>query len=364
MIAVVADVHLENHRHFGGPLVDGLNDRARHIVKALKDAYAIAVAEKADRFVVLGDLFDTSKPSPPVVAAAMQALEGLVPVSLVLGNHDMNSKGELDNALAPFRHVTGIRVHTSMAVMRCGSEELILVPYQRGVAAEWLPDLLKTLPMSAVPRVLGIHMGLHDQVMRDQLVWVTSAKDAIDVDLLETLCKTHNIQTVLAGDWHGRGVWTKLDAASKTVRQMVQVGALVPTGWDNPGLEGYGTVGLVDRAGFRFKEVPGPRFVDGMPAEVAKLQAKGPANKLFVRAKVAPGAVADVTAQFAGVPCAGISVQPDRALAQAAAKAAAGAARSSETLVEALDGFVQNLTIPSGVDRAAVLARSRAYLGL
>lgn len=59
---------------------------------------------------------------------------------------------------------------------------------------------------------------------------------ALPVDTAFALCSEYNACAWLSGDWHSRKVWER---GGVTV---AQVGALCPTGFDNPGLTGYGSV--------------------------------------------------------------------------------------------------------------------------
>ncbi len=55
-------------------------------------------------------------------------------------------------------------------------------------------------------------------------------------------------------------------------------------------------------------------------------------------------------------------VLPDEGQAKAEARTAASTARSAETFIEALDGYVRDMPLEDGVDRGAVLSRARGYL--
>jgi hypothetical protein len=82
-----------------------------------------------------------------------------------------------------------------------------------------------------------------------------------------------NIKAICLGDWHQRRLWMdgkrRGDAPSSPVRigadaehVILQGGALCPTGFDNPGLRGYGTLAFWDQDAHQlsWQEIPGPRF--------------------------------------------------------------------------------------------------------
>lgn len=77
---------------------------------------------------------------------------------------------------------------------------------------------------------------------------------------------------------------SKTDAESPLV--VMQIGALIATGWDNPGLYGYGTVAFWNGERLSWEELPGPRFCTvrsdeeekAVVAEAAKL-----GHNLFLR---------------------------------------------------------------------------------
>lgn len=77
-------------------------------------------------------------------------------------------------------------------------------------------------------------------------------------------------------------------AVQKETMIIMQGGALCATGWDNPGLHGYGTVALWDTDEHRlsWQELPGPRFCVARSDEeeasiVAEAQRLG--HNLFLR---------------------------------------------------------------------------------
>lgn len=274
-IHFVADVHVGNHRRFGGGLISGVNLRAAETLDVLKEAVRIA-NKSGDTLVVLGDLCDTPRPTPQLLRAIGNALTPDAsmsgPIVLLVGNHDRVSMAENDHALAPLDWIEGVRVVEKPSVMSVeassimNEQHLVLVPHNPAPAKEWLAQTVAELdpPKGGL---LCIHLGVEDE----NTPWfLQGAADSIHVDILRELIDDHELAGVFAGNWHDRRVWEGPNG-----EPIVQVGALVPTGFDNPGLEGYGSVAhwhdsnqptlagrmSVPSSGVDFTEIEGPRFV-------------------------------------------------------------------------------------------------------
>lgn len=262
-VALVADLHLGNHLLFGGPMQGGINSRCRDTYKVLERSVETASEDGADAFVVAGDLLDTDTPSPSVLNLAMRALSKWKSPNLVLlnGNHDMTSVAEGHTALAPLQWVPGSLVATSDRIVDLEGGQILLVPHRPGPAKDWLPVAVKHLldgAHSAKHRLLVVHLGLESASTPP---WLRGSDDSIHVDQLASICEEHGIRHVASGNWHS--AWeTKIRGI-----HLRQIGALVPTGFDNPG-DGdcYGNViwWEVDEVGARFATATilyGPRFV-------------------------------------------------------------------------------------------------------
>lgn len=379
-LAVTADCHIGNHRRFGGPMTSSVNDRARLVLGAFSASIDVALEKGVTVYAVAGDLLDYARPEAPLLRAVQRELKrardgGVKRIFLMVGNHEQVSLAAGDHALAPLAPYATVveqpRVETIEGV------DLLMVPFRPGRAADWLPDTLRdmlrdedsgTRPSPSGSdgrgRVLLVHLGIRDA---DTAPWLKNAHDAIDVELLADLCTKHGIRTVFAGNWHDRKRWDFPVESEEDELCIQQLGALAPTGWDNPGLTGYGTVGLFGVPkpySMSFIEVPGPRFIKlGFGEEIP--EANG--NTLFVSTTAAPENVASVLDHLARKRAAGeivaMEVLPDQVVAKQEARAAAASARSAETMDEALSSFVANMPMKEGVDREAVAARCRRYLG-
>lgn len=259
---------MANHRYLGTELRGGLNQRARWILRALDGALGAVEDRDCASLVIAGDLFDVAKPSPALIASVMDVLashRGTMAIDFLLGNHDMESGDE--HALMPFTNMPSpVRtpassVYTQPTVIQrrgaeTGTSSVLMAPFCTGPASDWLRIALshETLPKSG-GALLVTHVGLID---KDTPPFLRGADDAIETDLLDELCADAGIPCVIAGNWHKHKV-----IRGKRGTLMVQAGALVPTGYDNPGTEGYGTVCIYDHELDRVDvlEIPGPRFI-------------------------------------------------------------------------------------------------------
>lgn len=376
-IGFVADVHIGNHKKHGGEMVSGVNERCRLTLKALADACRLASQKGCERLYVAGDLFDNTRPSPQLIRAVQEIFQGeCPPVTLLMGNHDQVSMNDGDNALGPMQPVCQVVESPCITMSDDAKLEIWLVPFQPGDARKWLPSVLSGLeggdsgghsssqpPPSDEPaaRVLAFHLGISDT---STPAFLQKAHDAIGVDQLKELCEKHNISYVFSGNWHDRKTWAGPNGP------IFQTGALVPTGWDNPGLEPYGTLGIIDsEEGLSYEIIPGPRFVKAKQSD--KVQeivdaANEAGHKLYLQIVVDPTMVREYSQESREMVQAGslnaVQVVPDHKVAKENAKKSAGAARSVDTLEEAINEYVKTLTIPEGLSAEDVIGKAKELL--
>lgn len=278
-VAIVFDPHFWPHRRHGGPTVKGINRRAALCLDAGRRAVNVANAHNA-QLIVAGDLVDSAGPVAPQFAHALRkTLTRTQSCTLMLGNHDMTADG--DHSLGIYEtaeYLSRVRVCDDIEVRSAPREmweeledvepdprpALCLVPFHRDIRDERVRD---------VPLVIA-HFGVYDDSFP---AWCKKAKGAWHVDALFAFMQERNIKAICLGDWHQRRVWQKrrdtivyhtnrvdcLNALSTVDGPVVmQGGALCSTGWDNPGLHGYGTVALWDADEHRlsWQDLPGPRF--------------------------------------------------------------------------------------------------------
>lgn len=361
-IAFCADLHLDNHKLLGGEVRSGLNDRARSVLEVLDQAMALAAGEGAEVFVMAGDLFDQDRPIPQLIAAVQTVIarHDAMNTYLLVGNHERRSDALGDHALGPLKdHAAIIEAPRVVSFTRKGSVGLgiLMVPWVSTTSAlDSLQDALKKATATAT--IVCGHFGIIDE---ETPKWLQNASDGITIADLESVCGQHGITEVVTGHWHEHGKWAgeKLTA--------FQIGALSPTGWDNPGLTGYGTVVLFDSqtGEWSVKEVPGPRFLSF--SDPSALSGSNLGNSIYARYTVSPSDVSQVMSMVEAAKCSGVLtdavIVPSTRDAQVAARTAAVAARSADTLKDSVAGFVREMILPPNVDRSKVLGRSLKYLG-
>lgn len=358
MIAFVADVHLGNHRNLGGAAVGRLNERFRETLKVFAAACKRARQAGADTLVVLGDLFDGDDPSPPMVRATLDALrEGPSRVYLLLGNHEKRSDQRHDNALSSMAGTWGrmfITVVEKPVTAHAGGDLfLMLVPFQNGRASDWLPGAIREAASAAKDPVLCLHLGISDE---DTTEYLTAAEDQIDVDELFDMMDSRGIVATVAGNWHKRQTW------DDDGLMVYQLGALCPTGWNNPGGdEHYGTLLLWDGEEFTREVIPGPRYLKF--SSVAEWEPHGGSELVRSRIVVAANRVGMAREQVERAGSMGVvEVLADEKTTQKRALAAGVAAREAADDDEALIEYCKRIEKPRGVRVGAVLAEVKGYL--
>jgi hypothetical protein len=373
-ICFVADVHVGNSKVFSGVRELGMDERCRQRVACLRAAVAVARERGADAFVVCGDLFDAVDPDPRLVAEVQRAL-GDIPAVLILGNHEMVSANAGDHALAPLEPIA--RVVDRPAVVRAGGVDVVCVPYRPGPARAWLARAIdEALGSSAlgggigraVPRVLALHLGISDA---STPFYLDGAEDSVSIDLVSALAAARGAGLVVAGNWHRRVSWRTRDGVD-----VLQVGALCPTGFADAGLRGFGGVAVVvDGELAEVVDVPGPRFLKcsgAAPVMLAEVRAaaavvRGGGGCLYVSASVPPsedrGAVTRALEDLrAAGEIAGGRVHGDAALVAAAANDAAARAAQAVDFEAAVRGYVSAMALDADVDRGELAEVCVMYL--
>lgn len=368
MVFFAADAHVANHRRWAGRAEAGLNERCRTALAVLELAADRARKARAP-LVLLGDTFDSARPEPQVIAAVQRALRG-VDVYAMLGNHEQVSTAAGDHALGPLDGHDLIQVIEGPTLLTAADVDLLFVPFRPGRADDWLDDAIVEADNSCAHystppgrrRVMCLHLGIRDGSTPP---WLRDSPGSVDAHLLARLMAEHRIDAAVAGDWHSRRRWL-VDG-----REIMQAGALCPTGLDNEGLDGYGTLARFDPAAasgerLSFEELPGPRFVS-LRAGDPVVPAAPDGTRLYVRYVVAADGAAACIDQLRAARESGAvvdgEVMADEAQAQEAAREAAEQARSQDTLDGALAAFVGSMEVPSEESRGRVLERCRRFLG-
>jgi hypothetical protein len=284
-----------------------------------------------------------------------------------------------DHALGPLRSVSEVFATPTLQVADCTT---LCLPFIAEQAETWVPTTVRTLltedrkfnSFDRGPITLLLHCGIHDAETRKAASWdMASAHDAISVETLVEVCREHGIKRVFAGNWHSYRHWS-FDGGDI---QICQVGALVPTGWDNPGLAGYGgLVGMDADLQVLRLEIAGPRFVNVhshedltevlLALEDRKRSSHFGEFSLFVRWHAPRGEREQAIARLQALKDDGFvhafEVPPHTATAREMVRSAAKTLRSDVTLTTALDAVASTAPMPAGVSRDRVVGLARRFL--
>lgn len=384
-VAFVADAHVGNHTRMGGATHGSMNARCKYTVSALRRAAKEASSRQAPLFI-LGDLFDTHRPEAPVIAAVHDALTMQQSCVALVGNHDMVSSTPGDHALASLAEAGVVEVFdepSTWSYSHSGgpSVDCACIPYRPGNAREWLtPEFVAEL-VSEFPvapdrlRVLAVHFGIIGDSTPE---FLRNSHDAVPVKQVAEVARQNGVKFVMAGNWHDRCRW---EVDGVTVQQ---VGALTPTGFDNPGVAGYGTVAFlnVSRALqglgdiIAIQEITGPRFLKvtnaGQRSELEYWLSHEPQNRLYVEYHCQPGEDPDeVKARLDA-----LDGKPGAARLEAVQVIPAAVARSVELadgqvidpaqpidIAEEVAHYIDAMPLPASVERSEVRERVAHYLG-
>lgn len=337
-LAVVADVHVGNHKADGGQLVDGLNERCRLTLDTFRRAIRQAKAAGSTCFVVAGDLFHVRRPEPAVFAAVQRILQeeaADLPVLLIPGNHDMldASAAGGNTAMAPlYREATLINEPGWTQAPGGLFMNLLCIPFSseepmREYLAKKIPEMVAG-ENSPTVRVLVTHVGVYDDSDND---WCKSASDAIHADELLKLLRAGDIKLAVVGNFHQHRSWGDNDC------KIVQVGTLNPGGHGDDGVfPEVGGMVLYDpeTPKLQLTEVPGPRFVSDATDPKAQQAAKEgeSGTRLFVREPVEK----EVPSEAANLP-------------------------QASDAASAIEEYIKATRLPTGVTAEEVLTAARGY---
>lgn len=389
-LRVCADVHLGNMKSYAEPWSGSLNSRCRQSLSVFEEFVRTSRTNKTP-MLVCGDLFDYANPEPQLVRRVRNMLVGSDLYGLI-GNHDMHSRVAFDHALAALNCTAP---EAPAALPLDTARRLVMLPFCPGIpCADYLRSQLALMPLSVTRNgVLAIHMGIAKASTPEFMLH--REDDFIQIDDLFALMEKHEIDTCFAGNWHTPEAWSRVDAKGRQ-RVVVQCGALVPTGFDNPGLF-YGMAWETDGPGVELTLINGPRFLTlqhNEPPVVAVVRAlqhfdtmisfnegkgwnlirglnhaaQAFANTLYVKVQAPPGAdfaklraEAEQELRVLGVPVAYLGVVPGKP-AQRREQVTATKAALEAGAGQAIERYLDKIALPDGVDRGRVLGRALAYL--
>jgi DNA repair exonuclease SbcCD nuclease subunit len=369
-IAFIGDVHVANHKKFGGPIIGGINSRCENILSALSSAVTKARTEDAEALVILGDLFDTPRPVPQMVRRVQEIVEQ-IPTIILAGNHDQCSDSPGDNALAPLYPVA--EIFDEPDILEISGVNLIMVPHHSGDYAEYLKDqtidLVKRCRDPLDERILCFHAGVIDSTTP---AFLRESQAAITREDLFALSDQLDIRASFAGHWHNARAW------EKGSREIFQAGAFTPTGFGDQGTN-YGILHVYETKNDSVEQyiVPGPRFVDvSLDQDITTISAARDPRltgcALYVRMSIdeedmALGSTIIKAGIDAGVIEDGeISINADRS--KEACRKAARATTSAKNLEEALTSYTADMPLKNIDDldepeaRMEILAMAIKYL--
>lgn len=336
-VGIIADVHVHNHTAFGGVVVGRRNERCIAIEECLTEA--VTRSKDFGLLVVAGDLFDNDRPPPDHTHAVGNILSTGCPKVLAVGNHDQHSTSEHDHALAPLALVPGVSVHD--------------VPYATHAADGTLVDVLPfwtdVLRYTPHGRIVVGHHGIADDRTPP---FLRHSKGVLQVSDLFTWMNMHGVDYYVAGDWHEHKHW------EKGGKHIIQVGALVPTGWNNPGHYGFGSLIVIDDDGWRREVIPGPRFLhcggqEDMLKDVRRAKKRG--DTPYIKA---------ACPEFEDPALEGCFIEwaPVLAKAEGAVRVAAQHLQSASTLEECLHSYVDADETIADDMKDAVLAKLKELM--
>lgn len=361
---VTADHHIGNHGRFGGAQRGGLNTRARLTLAVTRASHALARELGADVHLVCGDLFDTSRPTPAMLAHAQRIFAAAPSTVVLLGNHDYHSGEADDHAISPLV-LPSVTLVTEPRVLELGDVELWIVPYSvidgKG-PAERLDETLEVMAKghpyrSTRQRILALHMGIGDADTPD---FLRSTTGWIDEDDLQRMSSSYDLRYIVAGDWHTPRMWLPRHRgrdAVAGVATIVQCGTICPTGFRDHGFN-VGYAWLIDTSTGEVTkhQVPGPRFVPLTSADDIELD--DAAGQVYVEVTTTtdrvPAERALIKQLVDSKAIAGGNVRVDRREIEQGTQRAAARARDRSEILTAASDYVAAMPLEPEAERGVV----------
>ncbi|MAF30560.1 MAG: hypothetical protein CL819_15340 [Croceicoccus sp.] len=381
-IQTIADIHIGNHLRFArGTMEAGINRRGRLVLDAFGHVLQHELDEP-DAFFIAGDLYDEVRPEPQLLAAGMRLLGDSIewhnnpepPTSIIVGNHEQASNLEGDHALGVFSRMARV-VEKPQAYLEEGKQDeagvlVWALPYRTDLRPqEYIESALAEMEnrfditTDYADAILLAHFGVEDQRTPP---WLKGGHGSIHADVLHEIAAKAGISCVLAGDWHEHRSWRYDDGI-----EIVQIGALVPTGFDNPSnvaqlhpdRDPYGSVITWDNSKPKGKRcsrsvVQGPRFVktkSSAEVEAALDEASDYGHELFVQVTASADAVTAMTRHIEELQARTtmpfhFEVVADHADVRRRIESAAISAKDAETTERAIAEYVFEMPLDEDLD--------------
>ena len=255
--AIISDIHLHNFRAFGGKSCAGINGRAQLVLDTLQDAFHVAELSEVTDMFILGDLFETTRPEPQLIAAVGQVFTTTnMMIHILVGNHEQCSTQQGDHALGPLELLRNVDVIDTPRRVWPSCLPTLALPF----TPEEPLDALRTLfsntswPDQATPRMLLMHEGIRT---KDTPAFIPGG---IGFSALQDLCEENEIKYALSGHWHEHMCQHMLTGKDETM--ICQVGALCPRSFqDSADPQFYGKLAMLGDGAVSTVTIPGPRFI-------------------------------------------------------------------------------------------------------
>lgn len=275
---------MASFRDFGGKFgEDGLNERGRICLDTLDRALYRAAELGCETVYFCGDVFDSRRPEPAIVAGVQRVLRrhSMHGMSFMIlpGNHDlMGVHGQAGNtAVEMLQDGAGIYHEPALTSEEGVEPAVFAVPFD---GRKPMREVIKEALSKAAGNLRGVALVTHVGVVDDDSPpWLLDSADAIYFMELFDLMDKYDTPLAVVGNYHEHRDWGK----EGWKRRITQVGALCPTGFDNPGMGGYGGLATWDGEELHWESVPGPRFVKVPSGQEPPDKPEG--CSLFIRAE-------------------------------------------------------------------------------
>lgn len=264
MIALIFDAHLDNFHYRGGEINNGINERAKAVLKTIEKAIEEPGYKDVSSIIFGGDFFNVNMPPPPLYAESVKLVKKWIgdkkKVIFLLGNHEIvNKEIPSVNALMPFEKL-GAAVITKPTALDVDEVRIGFQPY----GYDLNPELIGKCDYFVA------HMGISMQeVFLEQPSYITPSAAKL-------FQKKIKCRMGFYGHYHESGSPTE---------EVEMVGALVPRSFSDAG-PNYGRVIYIDGEDVMEEKFASIRFLEVREPEDLKLvevmEAEG--NYVYVRA--------------------------------------------------------------------------------